>query len=58
MYMYVYLYNSLYLQITDFQLILPTHCQPLATTRMFFMSVGLFVFGRYVHVCRILHSTY
>ena len=47
--------NSLHLLTSNSQSI---PFLPLATTNLFYMSVNLFLFSRYVNLCHILDSTY
>ena len=53
------IHNSLHLLIPNSQSFPPPLTPPpLATTSLFSMSVSLFLFCRYVHLCHILDSTY
>ena len=53
-----FIYNSLHLLIPTPNPSLFHHARPLATTSLVSMYVSLFLFSRYVHLCRILDSTY
>ena len=50
--------NNLHLLTSDSQSIPLSPPSPLATTSLFSMSVSLFLFCRWVNLCRILDSTY
>ena len=52
------LHNSLHLLTPNSQSIPPPSFSPLATTRLFPLSVNLFVFHRCVHLCHFLDSKY
>ena len=51
-------YISLHLLIPNSQSFPHPPTSPLATTSLFSMPVGLYLFHRYVHLCLILNSTY